>query len=208
MSTDPVAARPRPGQRASVLFVCNANVCRSPLAQALFTGGVGGVAGETWSVASAGVRATAGLPMIDECAGALSGSGFPAGAFRSRAVTADLVRAADAVITMTRAELHEVLRVAPAALHRTVTLLELRRSAARGAATGVPGSTGPDRFRELVARAVRDRGPTRPPDPAEDDIPDPAGGSRGLLTEVTDRIAVAVREVVGAVQPGVALSRR
>ncbi|GLZ41879.1 hypothetical protein [Actinokineospora sp. NBRC 105648] len=202
MSAQPSAqphddAHPLP--RASVLFVCNANICRSPVAHALFAAAVHGVTGETWTVFSAGIRATAGLPMVEECRAALGGTGF-SWEFRSALLSPDVVRGADAVVTMTRTELSEVLRLVPTALHRTVTLAELHRCALR--APEGRHTNGPDRLRALVTRTVRDRGPTRPADPADDDIPDPVGRSRHTLAATTQSIGAAVRAVVATVAPG------
>lgn len=185
---------------AHVLFVCNANVCRSPLAHALFASAVWGVPGERWEVASAGVRATAGLPMVEQCLPALRGTAFPARAFRSAVLSRDLVTRADVVVTMTRAELREVLRLVPTALRRTATLTELTRSAHRFTPPR-PGTPGPDRLRALLAQTIRDRGPLRPADPAEDDIIDPVGRSSAVLTSVTAAIEDAITTLTRAIHP-------
>lgn len=177
-----------------VLFVCNANECRSPLAQWGFVAALRahGMSAR-FAVASAGVRATPGRPMLRECAARLD-TGAPEG-FRSRAVTAELLVDADVVVTMTRAELAEVLRLRPQALRRAVTLVELARCA------GLPdGPTAPDpatRLVELVGWTIRHRGQSGPFGRSEDDIPDPVGQSRAVFDRTVDAIARCLDRVVG-----------
>jgi protein-tyrosine phosphatase len=65
----------------SVLFVCTANVCRSPMAMAIFRNLVQGDQ-EDWEVASAGTLAIEGLPVA------------------SKAVTQELIDRFDLILTM------------------------------------------------------------------------------------------------------------
>ncbi|MFC5286591.1 hypothetical protein ACFPM7_05965 [Actinokineospora guangxiensis] len=163
---------------ASVLFVCTANVCRSPVAQGIF-----GRAFPEWSVASAGVRAEAGLPMHPLSSAELAGRGAELPGFASSPVTAHGMRRAAAVITMSRAELREALRVDPTALHRTATLGEVRRAAREH---------GGD-LAELVRRVIAGRTAARP----AEDIADPLGGPAAVAAAVA-AVAAAVDEVVAA----------
>lgn len=168
---------------SAVLVVCAANVFRSPLAAGLLAARI-----PACTFTSAGVRARPGEPMAAPARAVLGQDGF-----RSRLLTADLVEAADAVVTMTWAELSETARVSPRALPKTVTLGELARAAAGGASGG---------FGALTAAAVRDRGVVR-----AEEVPDPRDAEIGRIEATTARITCLVDLVAGALAPDVAGAR-
>jgi protein-tyrosine phosphatase len=162
----------------TVLFVCNANECRSALAEWHFRGTVRRHgADNAILVASAGIRANPGSPMLPECAAVLADEA--ATGFRSRAVTSQLLAAADAVITMTMADLSEVLRIRPKSLPYAVTLPELARAAIRRPTPHHADRA--DRLLQLVQWTVRHRGALTPGDRQDNDIPDPVGTSPAVL---------------------------
>ncbi len=97
-----------------VVFVCTGNTCRSPMAEAIARQVLAQGGDEIPTrVMSAGVAAGNGQPMTAEAREALSELDIDAGAHRSRSLTLDMVRDADAVYTMTRAHRDAVLEVAP-----------------------------------------------------------------------------------------------
>ena len=87
-----------------VLFVCTGNTCRSPMAEALFRKAVAGR--DDFSVNSAGVAASAGSPCSHDTERICDVLKTPLEAFRSRPVSAKLLKEATHVFTMTRGHLH------------------------------------------------------------------------------------------------------
>ena len=97
----------------SILVVCAANVCRSPLAELLLQRGLGPSAGIT--VTSAGVRATAGDTICTEVAHLHGDEAWreSADAHRARAVTAEMIEHASIVLAASRDIRGELVRLAP-----------------------------------------------------------------------------------------------
>ena len=85
----------------SVLFVCAANQCRSPMAAVLFLDMLekhGG--GREWQVSSAGTWAEPGLPASSGARAAMIDRGLSLEAHRSQPVTDDLLSKQDLVLVM------------------------------------------------------------------------------------------------------------
>jgi protein-tyrosine phosphatase len=82
-----------------VLFVCTANVCRSPMAVAIFDA-LAAERGLPFRAESAGTRALVGDPITGKASGALEAVGVEAGDHRARQVTAEMAREADLVLAM------------------------------------------------------------------------------------------------------------
>ena len=74
----------------TILFICTGNVCRSPMAEALFRHAVRG-RGE-FRVLSAGLGAADGQPPTQHSVTAMRELGMDISAQRSRMLTTDLVR--------------------------------------------------------------------------------------------------------------------
>lgn len=91
-----------PVERPSVLFVCTANLIRSPMAAALFR--VRLMMNEPdwrlWRVDSAGTWATPGRPAAIEAQTVMQRRGLDISAHRSRPVTFDLLRRFRLILTM------------------------------------------------------------------------------------------------------------
>lgn len=88
----------------SVLFVCTANMCRSPMAEVLFRDELRQrdlQAG--WSVGSAGVAASHGMRATEFTARVVTERGLDLAHHRSRPVDAELLRATDLVLVMEEA---------------------------------------------------------------------------------------------------------
>ena len=110
-----------------VLFVCSGNTCRSPMAERIardvlarsFVDGGGLVRAE-----SAGTSASDGEPATPEGDEALAGMGIgrEAARHRSRGLTAEMIRSADFVFTMTRAHREAALLIAPDAKDKVLLL--------------------------------------------------------------------------------------
>ncbi|GAP15356.1 protein-tyrosine-phosphatase [Longilinea arvoryzae] len=89
-------------QTPAVLFVCTANICRSPMAAALFRSILkeNGVDPTFWRIESAGTWATKGRPAAPEVVALLAARGMNLKAHRSRMLDQEMIKRFDLVITM------------------------------------------------------------------------------------------------------------
>lgn len=100
----------------SVLFVCTANVCRSPMASALFRNIVPAEDRiQDWAIESAGTRAVAGASAAYHSQLAIKNRGLDLEYHRSQPVNAQLLNGFDLILTMEQGhkeslciEFHEV----------------------------------------------------------------------------------------------------
>ena len=87
----------------SVLFVCTANVCRSPMASALFKDIVSREIGDqVWLIESAGTWAVSGVPAATNSRLAMNERGLEIEDHRSQPVNGDLLNKFDLILTMER----------------------------------------------------------------------------------------------------------
>jgi RpiB/LacA/LacB family sugar-phosphate isomerase len=106
----------------TILFICTGNVCRSPMAEALFrreTHGRG-----AFRVLSAGLGAMDGQPPTAHSVEAMHKLGVDISEQRSRMLTADLVRQADYIFGMTHSHVDTVALLYPQAAEKTFLLRE------------------------------------------------------------------------------------
>jgi RpiB/LacA/LacB family sugar-phosphate isomerase len=106
----------------TILFICTGNVCRSPMAEALFRRAVRG-RGE-FRVFSAGIGAMDGQPPTSHSVTAMKEIGIDISNQRSRALTADLVRQADYIFGMTHGHVDTIGLLYPPAAEKTFLLRE------------------------------------------------------------------------------------
>ena len=108
-----------------LIFVCEANVCRSPLMEIVLRAQTG--AGD-WQISSAGTRVgPGGLEICRVSASIAAEETYAANAekpHRSLAVDADDLRSADLILTASRAERSVVATLAPEVRSRAFTLRE------------------------------------------------------------------------------------
>ncbi|GCE78151.1 LCP family glycopolymer transferase [Cellulomonas biazotea] len=200
MSPSPRVAPPSPdARRFDVLVVGSSNTCRSPAAERLLHARLGGDG--TVGFASAGTHATPGAPLDAGVAHLLVAADLPVDGFAARELAPQDVRAADLVLTTSRAERAEVVRAVPAAVRRTFTLRELARVAATLSASALPGEGTADRLDALVAGAQRHRGPTPPDAEADDDVLDAEGLDDRGHQAAWQEVLAAVEGIAHAVRP-------
>src|SRR5579863_5968918 len=155
-----------------IMVLCTANVCRSPMAAALLARRLA-VLGLTVPVRSAGMI-RCGDPPHPEVVSVMAPYGIEISSHSSRvAVASDLARAG-LVLAMARDNLRYAVITEPEAWPRAFTLKELIR---RGEQIGARSPGEP--FAEWLSRVHAGRERTSLlGDSVEDDVADPAGGSR------------------------------
>jgi protein-tyrosine phosphatase len=173
-----------------VLLLCTANVCRSPMAEALLTRRLRGLRAPV-SVRSAGML-PGGEPPAAEVISVMAGYGLDVSSHRSRQVTARDLDRADLTVAMARENLRHAVVLAPAAWPRSFTLRELLR---RGETIGARAAG--ETLGCWLARAHQGRRQTALVGNCdEDDVADPIGGplrayaeTAAELSELLDRLA-------------------
>jgi protein-tyrosine phosphatase len=165
--------------RFTVLAVCTANICRSPMMEILLRSGLDPL---RFEVASAGVRGWDRHPMDAAAEVELQRLGYSAGQFRSQPIASHLVDSAGLILTATREHRSAVLALNPRALRRSFTLVEF------AALTALVEGDDPA---ALVAQAAQRRSLA----PAEIDISDPYRRGAEVHRETADQIAAAVATI-------------
>ena len=179
----------------TVLFLCTANVCRSPMAEAFLRSRA-----DRWrldlTVASAGFLDDGMVPP-PEAVAAVAPFGIDTSAHRSRRCTAADVAGADMVVGMARSHVREAVVLDPTAWGRCFTLKELVR---RGDSVGPrPGGEELDRW---LARLASGRERTDLLGSAEsDDVADPMGGPQAAFDATARELAALVDYMVALAWP-------
>lgn len=180
-----------------VLAVCTGNVCRSPAVERLVNTAFNGVDGHPQVVVtSRGTRALVGEPVSGPMGELLRSVGAPADRFVARQLDVAAIASADLVLTATRAHRSFVVSMAPAAVRRTFTVLEMARLAGHVPRGSLPGDEVADRLRALVLHAPRYRAIARR---VSDDIEDPWGKSDADYRRCFDTIFGAVLTLLDTV---------
>jgi protein-tyrosine phosphatase len=173
-----------------ILVLCTANVCRSPMAQAMLARELA-ARGERALVTSAGIAAGGTVPVLGEVAAVLAGYGLDVTGHRSCLVTADSVARADLVLALAREHLRHAVVAVPQAWPRAFTLRELAR---RGGQAG-PRAPG-EPLAGWLARAHGGRSRLALLGDGEpDDVADPAGGRMGDYERAAAEISTAVTRI-------------
>lgn len=157
-----------------VLFVCTANICRSPMAAALFTAHARrrGASPEVLSAGTDAGRASMPDRPPPEVYEVMAPRGIDLHEHQSRALSEGVLLEADLVIGMARRHVQESVLLDPSCFTRAFTLKELVR---RAGSVGSP-PTGDELARWVgVAHGDRTRVALARRDTA-DDIADPYGG--------------------------------
>lgn len=173
-----------------VLVVCTANVCRSPMAEALLARRMSELGSDTM-VRSAGMLSD-GNPPYPEAVSAMAGYGLDITAHRSRRVTPEDLERADLTLAMARENLRHAVVTAPAAWSQSFTLRELVR---RGGAVG--GRARGETLPGWLARVHegRERAALLGDSP-DDDVADPAGGPWEQYAETAAILSALLDQLV------------
>lgn len=165
--------------RFTILAVCTANICRSPLMEHLLRHHLDL---EHFEVASAGVMGWEQAPMDEMAAMELGRLGVTPGSFRSHRLESYLIDSADLILTATKDHRSAVLELNPLALRRTFTLLEF---------AGLVQLSEPESLEGVLEAASR----MRSQGPKAMDIEDPYRRSPDVHRGVADNIAGAVESI-------------
>lgn len=191
--------RDSPSDHATVLFVCTANLCRSPyaalaLGAALRERGIAGIATE-----SAGIYAHEDSSMSTRMAVVLERHGVDGAVHRTRRLTPESVAAATVVLTAETAHRAPIARMMPGAMPRVFTLRQFARLVPTATSTQLPDDSSARRLEALVAACAAARGLRDPAGGSADDIEDPWGRSRLAYRRAARRIDAALTVVLDAV---------
>jgi len=208
-----------------ILFVCTANLCRSPLAQALagarweqLSGTpLTGTAGRQGTVrfASAGIAANDGSPAHPYTAAVLEDRGVPLHGFARRSLQDRYLNEAALVVTATRAHRAQCVQMVPSAVRRCFTLRQLSRlatvvqrdglapalsaSPSAGPAAGpaqLPLDPASARLSALLAAMPAARGRTQPVGAVDDDLADPVLAGPDAFAACADTVSALLEPVL------------
>lgn len=184
-----------PPEKFSILIVCTANICRSPVAEHLLRAELDAYQSSTnFTVSSAGIRGWDGSEMEPNVAAELRRLGGDPREFRARAFTSQIGWAADLILTAGLEHRACVLQELPEALRRTFTLLEFAHLVSEVPSVRDAGGSP----REVVRRAAAARGAASI---EEYDIADPFGGTleghRETATSIHRAVAAIAAGLVG-----------
>ncbi len=196
---DRVSGHAAEGGRYTVLAVCTANHCRSPVMQFL----LGEALGADFDVWSAGVDADDGVPMHPLAIEVLAARGIDGSHFRSRHLRPAMIDEADLVLTADATHRSAVVALRPAAVNRTFALKQFARLLASTHATGHPGVSGDPGVSGVsggtgVAQAIDRARRARVGSTGDDDLADPIGRSAdafvAMAVDVTRAAATIAAE--------------
>jgi protein-tyrosine phosphatase len=163
-------------RKFTILAVCTANICRSPVIEILLRQRLDP---DRFVIGSAGTQGWRNAPVDSMVVLELERLGARADGFASRILTDDLIEDADLILTAARDHRADVLRRRPDALSRTFTLREF---------AGLVEDVNAESPAELVAGAYRRRREVR----GDVDLQDPFRSPPAVHRAVTDQIAAAV----------------
>src|SRR5512136_737146 len=110
----------------TVLFICTANRCRSPMAEALLKRQLRDANdAEEWQVMSAGTWTVAGLPATQLAQQVMARRGLDLSGHRSFLLDDELLRSAAVILVMTRNQLEAIQAEFPETVGKTYLLSHL-----------------------------------------------------------------------------------
>jgi protein-tyrosine phosphatase len=190
--TPPLTTAEKTVDTFSILTVCTGNVCRSPAVERLLARDLG----PTLFVSSAGTHALVGQTIAEPMARLLRDHGVEPGAFTARRLTETLVKEADLILALTRAQRSLAVELWPPAVRRTFTVREFARLLNKLDSSALPDGTPAERLRAAMPLAPAQRG-LRPASAQDDDVIDPFRLSDDVyiasLAEITSAVNVIVR---------------
>lgn len=108
----------------SVLFICAANICRSPMAEYLLNAKVGQNNGD-WQIDSAGLWADPGFPVAWNTLQVLQNRGIEAGDHLSKPVTQEILASYNLILTMESGQKEALQHAFPEMAHKVFLFSEM-----------------------------------------------------------------------------------
>jgi len=172
-----------PGRMAefSILAVCTANICRSPMIELLLRKQLDP---EKFTVGSAGVHGWNRAPVDSMVTLELARFGVRAAGFQSRALSDQLINDADLILAATRDHRAHILGRSPDALRKTFTLLEF--AALMDGSTAEPSAAASPA--QLVEESFKRRSQAR----KDLDLSDPYRQGPDIHRAVAEKVREAV----------------
>jgi protein-tyrosine phosphatase len=133
----------------------------------------------------------------------LRGMGVEPEPFEARLLSEQMLKEADLILPMTRAQRGFVVELWPAVVRRAFTLRELARLLTLVDRSAVPPGSPRDRLPALIRLAAAERGRMRVP-PEEDDVVDPFRLANAVYAKSFEQIVSAV----GLITAGLLQSHR
>jgi protein-tyrosine phosphatase len=192
-----------PQEEFSILAICTGNVCRSPAVERLLASKLG----STVTVSSAGTHALIGHSIADPMAALLLDSGIEPSSFGARRLAEHMLKEADLILSMTRAQRGLVVELLPAAVRRAFTLREFARLLSAVDPAALPAGSPAERLRAAILLAAAGRGRQRM-SPDQDDVVDPFRLSNAVYATSFAQITSAVDGIVYAIVINQARQRR
>jgi protein-tyrosine phosphatase len=193
------------GERFTMLIVCHANLCRSPMAERLARTAIAEGLGDEaagFEVISAGTHAWTNHPMHPLAAEVLGEQGIEETGFRSQRLTEGMVKRADLVLTATRRQRSECVAVDTSAVHRTFTIPQFGRYAAAMPPYGLIGVWPPQRrLRLMIEQVPVVRGDLPVASADDDDLPDPVQSPIEVFRRCAAEIQSVVDVMIGLIAP-------
>jgi len=175
----------------SILAVCTGNVCRSPAVERLLATKLG----PTVTVSSAGTHALVGHPISEPMAALLHDRGVETNRFEARRLSEQMLKEADLILSMTRAQRGLVVELWPAAVRRTFTLREFARLLDRVDVSVLRASSPADRLQAAIPLVAAERGRVHT-SPDDDDVIDPFRLSNEVYAQSLAQITSAVDVII------------
>ena len=126
----------------TVVMVCTANQCRSPMAEYLLRHRLGKNSG--WNVISAGISALDGLRATRHAVDAMADMGIDISSHKAQLLTDDVIDSADVIITMTRWQRDDIVCRYPRSTEKVFTLGGIANGSAGRDIDDPMGMTGDD----------------------------------------------------------------
>lgn len=173
-----------------VLFVCTANICRSPFMERYARAVAGTDSGVEFH--SAGTQGFRDAPMDPPMAEELQRRGGDPTGFRSRRLTAAILDDADLVLTAERTHRRLILEEHPAALRRTFALGHLAELVTSGQDDTPYAGSAAAAVDALLARLAGQGNRATP----EHDVDDPYGRGEEAARQAADRMQALLDPVI------------